>query len=74
MFVAPTFDSYRSPDDRQAMIDFVMKQRGAMTGDQAVRELNSLNHVGLAHLYRDMLAASGQGHRIDYDPCEIGRM
>ena len=67
------YDVYRDPEARKLMLDFVVSTRSIIAA-RAVAELRSLNHVGLVHVYRDALAAAGQGVRVDYDPCEAGRM
>lgn len=67
------FDAYRDQEARDAMISFVMAQR-TLDKPRAVSELRGLNHVGLAHVYRDALAAGGRANRVDYDPCEALRL
>lgn len=67
------FDAYRDQEARELMIAFVIGSR-CIDKPRAVAELRALNHVGLAHVYRDSLARTGQGTRVDYDPCAIGRM
>lgn len=66
------FDDYRDDQTRKDMIDFVSRSR-ALEPKRALAELRALNHVGLAHVYRDMLQAGGQAHLIDYDPSEYAR-
>lgn len=68
------FAGYRDPDTRKELIAFVAEQR-AMTAQAAERALMELDHVGLAHVYRDMLAAQEKLSTAlcDYDPFEIGR-
>lgn len=68
------FASYRDPETRKAMVDFVCAQRG-MEPLAAEAELHALNHVGLAYVHADMLAAQ-QNHAAalyDYDPLAPGR-
>lgn len=62
------FDAYRDPDSRKLMIEYVMASR-IVDAPMAVNALRSLDHVGLAYLYRDAIAAAGRGNRVDYDPC-----
>jgi len=70
---ATAFDAYRDDEARKLMIDFWIRQR-VIDHARAVAELRSLNHVGLAYVYRDAIARSGQGGTlVDYDPCERGR-
>jgi hypothetical protein len=66
------FDAYRDVEARKLMIAFIMGKH-AMDQRRAVSELSRLNHVGLAHIYRDAMAAAGRGNQVDYDPLEIGR-
>ena len=66
------FDAYRDPAARKLMIEFVASSR-SLDPHLAIAERRGLNHVGLAHVYRDALAKAGQGHRVDYDPCEARR-
>lgn len=67
------FDSYRTEDDRKAMIAFVM-HRHAVNHDRAVSMIRSLGAAGLAYLWRDARASAGEGRAlVDYDPCERGR-
>lgn len=66
------FDSYRDKDTRKDMLEYVMRARG-IEAKQALAELASLNHVGLAYVYRDMLREGGNAHMVDYDPSEYSR-
>lgn len=67
------FDAYRDAPSRKLMIEYVMASR-FIDATAAVSELRKLNHVGLAYLYRDAVAAQMRGTRVDYDPCGIGRV
>lgn len=68
-----SFDGYRDDASRKLMISYVMR-RHAVNHDAAVANLRSLDHVGLAYLYRDAVGDSrGGATRVDYDPCEVGR-
>jgi hypothetical protein len=68
------FDAYRDPDARKLMIEYVMASR-FVDANIAVDALRGLDHVGLAYLYRDALAAAFRERSpLDYDPCAIGRM
>lgn len=67
------FDAYRDPDARKLMLEYVMTSR-FVDASTAVVALRGLDHVGLAYLYRDAIAAVGRRNRVDYDPCAIGRM
>ncbi len=69
------FDAYRDDDARKLMIEYVMRSR-IIDAPRAVNELRGLNHVGLAYVYRDALAASfGASAKAaaDYDPCAVVR-
>lgn len=67
------FDTYRDDKARELMIRFVQSSR-FVDARQAVAALRELNHVGLAHVYRDACdAAGGRVHRVDYDPCALVR-
>jgi hypothetical protein len=68
------FDGYRDDAARKLMIAYVMR-RHAVNHDAAVANLRTLDHVGLAWLYRDAVGDSGGGAttRVEYDPCEVGR-
>lgn len=67
------FDAYRDQDARNLMIDFVTASR-RIDKPYAVSELRALNHVGLAHVYQDALAAAARASAlVDYDPCGVGR-
>lgn len=67
------FDSYRTPDDRKLMAEFVLRTRfnwdtRMETIQIVIEELRGLNHIGLATLYRDAVGAQGSKHKADYDP------
>ena len=69
------FDAYRDEASRKLMIEFVARTR-IIEAPRAVAELRGLNHVGLAYVYRDALAAAfGASAKAaaDYDPCAIAR-
>lgn len=66
------YDVYRDPDSRKLMLEYVMASR-VIDANRAVAELRALNHVGLAHVYRDALASVARP-RVDYDPLAIGRI
>jgi hypothetical protein len=68
------FDNYRDPATRTAMLAYVAETRG-MSAAGAERELKSLNFVGLAYLYQDVVAAENKSAvaLVDYDPLAIGR-
>ena len=54
--------------EREAIIGFVSATYG-WDDTRAVRELEQMNHIGLASLKRDMRSAEGcGGHFVDYDP------
>jgi hypothetical protein len=72
MIAAFLFDEYRDQETREQMVHHVVRTR-RIEHAEALKELRSLNHVGLAYLYRDMLGASGQGHLIDYDASEYAQ-
>lgn len=69
------FDAYRDPDARKLMLEFVISSR-RIDAQRAVAELRTLNHVGLAHVYQDAIAAAARSSAAvtDYDPCRVGRM
>lgn len=68
------FDAYRDQKSRELMIDFVVASRRLDKGF-AVSELRAINHVGLAHVYQDAMAAAARSSsQVDYDPCQVGRM
>ena len=66
------FDAYRDDEARKLMIEFVMQSR-RLEAPRAVAELRALNHVGLAYVYRDALAAAFNSNAVEYDPCEVRR-
>lgn len=66
------FDAYRDPEARKLMVEFVMSSRVIDAG-KAVAELRGLDHVGLAYVYRDAVAALSRASRGEYDPCEVSR-
>ncbi len=65
-----SFDAYRDVDARKAMVAYVMASR-RIDERTALDELRRLNHVGLAYVHRDAMAQCT--HRVNYDPCEVGR-
>lgn len=69
------FANYRDGPTRTAMIAFVSSSR-SISAQYAERELQSLNHVGLAYVYRDMVAAESASRVAiaDYDPLAVGRV
>ena len=67
------FDAYRDDDARKLMIEYVMRSR-IIDAPRAVNELRGLNHVGLAYVYRDAVAAGWRSSGTvanDYDPCAV---
>ena len=57
------------------MIEYVARTR-IIEAPRAVAELRALNHVGLAYVYRDAVAAawrSSSAAADDYDPCAVAR-
>ena len=72
MAALTAFDAYRDDVARKLMIEFVARTRG-LEAPRAVNELRALNHVGLAYVYRDALAAAFKSNAVDYDPCEVRR-
>ena len=66
------FDAYRDDAARKLMIEFVMRSR-RIDAPRAVAELRGLNHVGLAYVFRDALAAAFNSNAVEYDPCEVRR-
>jgi hypothetical protein len=62
------FDTYRDAETRKMMVEHVMHSR-FLDAHRAVAELRSLNHVGLAYLFKD--AAATAQHTAEYDPCQI---
>ena len=74
MSLAP-FDAYRDKASRDLMIEYVARTR-IIEAPRAVAELRALNHVGLAYVYRDAIAASSGATAkaaADYDPCGVIR-
>ena len=74
MSLAP-FDAYRDKASRDLMIEYVARTR-IIEAPRAVAELRALNHVGLAYVYRDAVAAawrSSSAAADDYDPCAVAR-
>ena len=61
------FDAYRDDAARKLMIEFVCSSR-TIDASRAVAELRQLNHVGLAYVYRDAIAAVSMPTQIEYDP------
>lgn len=63
------FLEYRDAETRKAMIDYVVRSR-IVDAVTAERELQALNAVGLAYVYRDMIAeeAKSTASVVDYDP------
>lgn len=64
------FGAYRDAAARLALVEYVVATRG-VDGATAERELTGLNAIGLAYLYRDMLAAAAAASAAalaDYDP------
>jgi hypothetical protein len=72
MTALSAFDAYRDDSARKLMIEFVTNSR-RIDPRAAVAELRALNHVGLAYVYRDALAAAAKSNAVEYDPCEVRR-
>jgi hypothetical protein len=66
------FDAYRDQEARTLMVAFVASSR-MIEAPHALAELRGLNHVGLAYVYRDAIAAAAKSNAVDYDPCEVQR-
>lgn len=61
------FDRYRDVDTRLGMVEFVMGLR-RLSSQKVVDDLRKLNAIGLAYLYRDMLATTESVRVLaDYD-------
>ena len=65
------YDAYRDDAARKLMVEFVCNSR-MIEPARAVVELRALNHVGLAYVYRDAIAASSRSEAaVEYDPCRF---